>query len=69
MHGQSHGTQGIDNDFASKSFENVAAWLLGRNVFGPVRGPWEGDSGKDGGAIIRRITRRFLCSRITGERR
>lgn len=42
------GTQGIDNDFASKSFENVAAWLLGRKVFGPVRGPWEGDSGKGG---------------------
>ena len=48
MHGRSGGTQGIDNDFASKSFENVAAWLLDRMVFGPVRGPWEGDSGKGG---------------------
>ena len=46
MHGQSGGTQGIDNDFASKSFENVGAWILGRNMFGPVRGPWEGDSWK-----------------------
>lgn len=46
MHGQSGGTQGIDNDFAAQSFENVGAWILGRNMFGPVRGPWEGDSWK-----------------------
>jgi dihydrofolate reductase len=46
MHTQSGGTQGIDNDFAAKSFENVGAWILGRNMFGPVRGPWEDDSWK-----------------------
>ncbi|WP_348266727.1 dihydrofolate reductase family protein [Edaphobacter paludis] len=46
MHGQSGGTQGVDNDFAAQSFENVGAWILGRNMFGPVRGPWEGDSWK-----------------------
>ena len=46
MHDQSGGTQGIDNDFALQSFENVGAWILGRNMFGPVRGPWEGDSWK-----------------------
>jgi dihydrofolate reductase len=40
MHGQSGGTTGIDNDFAGRSFENVGAWILGRNMFGPVRGPW-----------------------------
>ena len=40
MHGQSGGTKGIDNDFAAQSFENVGAWILGRNMFGPVRGPW-----------------------------
>src|ERR1700691_5280375 len=34
------GTNGIDNDFAARSFENVGAWILGRNMFGPVRGPW-----------------------------
>jgi len=44
MHGQSGGSQGIDNDFAARSFENVGAWILGRNMFGPVRGAWEGDS-------------------------
>jgi len=44
MHGQSGGSQGIDNDLAVRSFENVGAWILGRNMFGPVRGPWEDDS-------------------------
>lgn len=34
------GTAGIDNDFAARSFENLGAWILGRNMFGPVRGPW-----------------------------
>ncbi len=40
MTGQSGGATGIDNDFALRSFENVGAWILGRNMFGPVRGPW-----------------------------
>jgi dihydrofolate reductase len=44
MHGQSGGTTGVDNDFAERSFENVGTWILGRNMFSPVRGPWEGDS-------------------------
>jgi dihydrofolate reductase len=46
MQGQSGGTKGIDNDAAAQSFENVGAWILGRNMFGPVRGPWttKGDS-------------------------
>lgn len=46
MHGQSGGTEDIDNDFAAKSFENIGAWILGRNMFGPVRGPWVDDSWK-----------------------
>ena len=47
MHGSSAGgTTGIDNSFAVKSFENVGAWILGRNMFGPVRGPWPDDSWK-----------------------
>lgn len=41
MHGQSGGSRGIDNEFAARSFENVGAWILGRNMFGPVRGPWD----------------------------
>ncbi len=31
---------GIDNDFASRGFENIGAWIMGRNMFGPMRGPW-----------------------------
>jgi dihydrofolate reductase len=46
MQGQSGGSKGVDNDFALQSFENVGAWILGRNMFGPVRGPWDGDSWK-----------------------
>jgi dihydrofolate reductase len=34
------GETGIDNTFAEKSFENVGSWIMGRNMFGPVRGPW-----------------------------
>jgi dihydrofolate reductase len=40
------GSEGVDNDFASRSFENVGAWILGRNMFGPVRGAWKDDSWK-----------------------
>jgi len=42
----SGGKHGIDNDFALKSFENVGSWILGRNMFGPVRGPWPDESWK-----------------------
>ena len=42
MHGEAgaDGSTGIDDDFAAASFANVGAWILGRNMFGPVRGPW-----------------------------
>ena len=40
MQGQSGGSTGVDNQMALKSFENLGAWVLGRNMFGPVRGPW-----------------------------
>ena len=46
MHDQAGGSRGVDNDFAAQSFENVGAWILGRNMFGPVRGPWKDDSWK-----------------------
>jgi len=34
------GTEGVDNDFAEKSMQNIGAWIMGRNMFGPVRGTW-----------------------------
>jgi len=44
--GQSDGTTGIDDRFAARGFENVGAWILGRNMFGPIRGAWPDDSWK-----------------------
>jgi dihydrofolate reductase len=46
MHGQDGGETGVDDQFAMRSFENVGAWILGRNMFGPVRGPWPDESWK-----------------------
>ena len=46
MVGQEGGTTGVDNDFAERGFENIGAWILGRNMFGPVRGPWPDESWK-----------------------
>jgi len=40
MYGDEDGTTGVDDVFARRSFDNVGAWILGRNMFGPVRGPW-----------------------------
>lgn len=40
MIGQEGGTTGIDNDFAERGFENIGASILGRNMFGPIRGGW-----------------------------
>jgi dihydrofolate reductase len=46
MLGKEGGATGIDNDFAERGFENIGAWILGRNMFGPVRGPWPDDTWK-----------------------
>jgi dihydrofolate reductase len=40
LFGDSVGSTGIDNDFAVRGFENIGAWILGRNMFGPIRGAW-----------------------------
>ena len=40
MHGQDGGETGVDNAIAEQGFANIGAWILGRNMFGPVRGPW-----------------------------
>jgi dihydrofolate reductase len=46
MHGEADGETGIDNEMAELSFIGVGAWILGRNMFGPVRGPWPDESWK-----------------------
>ena len=40
MHGKEGGASGIDNDFAARGLDDFGAWIIGRNMFGPVRGPW-----------------------------
>jgi dihydrofolate reductase len=40
MHGQDGGATGIDDDFAARGFHDIGAWIMGRNMFGPIRGPW-----------------------------
>ena len=44
LFGQDGGETGVDDDFAARGFQNIGAWILGRNMFGPVRGPWPDDS-------------------------
>jgi dihydrofolate reductase len=46
MHGQDGGETGVDNDMAEQGFAGIGAWILGRNMFGPVRGPWPDESWK-----------------------
>jgi dihydrofolate reductase len=46
MFGQDGGTTGTDDDFATRGFANIGAWILGRNMFGPIRGPWPNDTWK-----------------------
>ena len=44
MHGTGEGETGVDDQLAAQGFENVGAWILGRNMFGPVRGAWPDES-------------------------
>jgi dihydrofolate reductase len=46
MFGQDGGSDGIDDDYARRSMKGLGAFILGRNMFGPVRGPWPDDSWK-----------------------
>jgi dihydrofolate reductase len=46
MIGRDGGTTGIHDEFAVRGLENIGAWILGRNMFGPVRGEWPDDTWK-----------------------
>jgi len=46
MFGQGEGETGVDNRMAEQGFHGIGAWILGRNMFGPVRGPWPDDTWK-----------------------
>jgi dihydrofolate reductase len=44
--GNDGGTTGADDDFAARGFANIGAWIMGRNMFGPIRGPWPDETWK-----------------------
>jgi len=44
VHGKEGGTTDADDDFVARGFENIGAWIIGRNMFGPVRGSWPDES-------------------------
>ena len=46
MVGNEGGSTDVDDAFAQRSFAGIGAWILGRNMFGPVRGPWPDDQWK-----------------------
>jgi len=46
MMGKQGGTTGVDEDFAVRGMADIGAWILGRNMFGPIRGPWTDDEWK-----------------------
>jgi dihydrofolate reductase len=46
MTGQDGGAEGLDNDFLTHAFDNIGASIMGRNMFGPQRGPWPNEDWK-----------------------
>jgi dihydrofolate reductase len=46
MVGKDGGTEGVDNDYAHRAMAGFGAFILGRNMFGPVRGEWPDESWK-----------------------
>ena len=46
MFGNPGGATGVDDDFAARGFSNIGAWIIGRNMFGPIRGDWPDDEWK-----------------------
>jgi dihydrofolate reductase len=46
MGGKDGGATGPDDDFVARGFQNIGAWIIGRNMFGPIRGRWKNDEWK-----------------------
>src|SRR5271167_2473033 len=46
INGRDDGENGVDNGLAEQGFAGIGAWIIGRNMFGPVRGAWPDDSWK-----------------------
>jgi dihydrofolate reductase len=63
--GKEDGTTGRDEDFAARGFQGIGAWILGRNMFGPVRGPWPDEEWKGWWGSPRRCLSHRLGFRTT----
>jgi dihydrofolate reductase len=46
IHGSQEGATGVDDDFAARGFSDIGAWIIGRNMFGPIRGEWPDENWK-----------------------
>jgi len=46
LYGKEEGTTGVNEEFAARAMDNLGAWILGRNMFGPIRGEWPDDQWK-----------------------
>ncbi len=46
IHGRAGGTTGADDEFVARGFNGIGAWIIGRNMFGPIRGPWPDENWK-----------------------
>ena len=66
--GDKVGREGVDDDLAARGFDNVGAWIMGRNMFAPSRGAWM-TGRSDGGVTTRPTTCQCSCSRTTLVRR
>src|SRR5580765_5592807 len=61
MHGHEGGSVDVDDEFARRAMDNFGAFILGRNMFGPVRGPWPDGSWKGWWVTAHPTIRRRLC--------
>jgi dihydrofolate reductase len=59
--GEEGGDDGVDDRFAAAGEAGLGATIMGRNMFGPIRGDWPDDEWKAGGAMTRRTTIRHSC--------
>jgi dihydrofolate reductase len=61
MQGKEGGTSGVDDEPTRRGFENIGAWILGRNMFAPSRDHGPTTAGRGGGATTHRTTGRSSC--------
>jgi dihydrofolate reductase len=68
MHGHDDGEAGVDDAIAGQGFIGLGAWIIGRNMFGPVRGPWPDESWKGWWGIDMRSLGYECTDKVAGER-